>query len=112
MSRRQRFFLFLVSPLLLIAAPVAAEEQSFTLVLAGHRFAPESLDVPAGVRFVLVVKNTDDEKEEFESYSLNREVVIDPGEESRINLGPHKPGNYAFVGEFHADTAQGQLIAR
>jgi hypothetical protein len=104
--------LLLLPALCLSAVPVSAADQSFTFVLSDHRFMPASLEVSAGVRFILVVKNADSEKEEFESYSLNREVVIGPGEEARINLGPLKPGNYAFVGEFHAETAQGQLIAR
>lgn len=112
MSLLARFALLLLPALLLASLPATAADPTFTLVLADHRFAPESIEVPAGVRFVLIVKNTDDEKEEFESYSLNREVVIRPGEEAKINLGPLKPGAYAFVGEFHADTAQGMLIAK
>lgn len=112
MFDRLRFASCLLLAPVLSAAPLQAADETFALVLSGHRFAPESLEVPAGVRFVLVVKNLDGEKEEFESYSLNREMLIEPGEEVRINLGPLKPGNYAFVGEFHADTAQGQLVAR
>ena len=96
-----------------ISAPVLAQaNESYELVIRDHRFEPEVLNVPAGKKFKLVVKNLDPTPEEFESHDLKREKVIAGKSSATINLGPLKPGSYKFVGEFHEKTAQGQIVAK
>ncbi len=104
----------LAAALLLLAGPVGparAQDQPH-LTIKNHRFQPERLEVPAGVKFKLLVKNEDDTAEEFESFELNREKVVPPGQEIPVFLGPLDKGEYKFFGDFHQDTAQGVLIAK
>jgi hypothetical protein len=88
----------------------AADLKEFTLVIKDHRFHPERLEVPADMRIKLIVDNQDNSPEEFESYELNREKVIPGNTRSIIFVGPLKPGEYPFFGEFNMDTANGLLI--
>jgi hypothetical protein len=82
------------------------------LVFHNHRFEPARIDVPAHVKFKLLVKNTDDTADEFESTDLNREKLVTPGQTITVFLGPLDPGEYKFFGDFHQDTAQGVLVAK
>ena len=97
-----------------IAGPALAAdtEPTFTIVIKEHRFDPAVVEVPAGKKFRLLVKNQDPTPEEFESKELRREKVIKGNSEAVINLGPLKAGTYPFVGEFNEKTAQGRLVAR
>lgn len=89
-----------------------AEDKPLTLTISNHQFSPNVLEVPAGAKIKLVVKNLDPTPEEFESYDLNREKVVPGGGEIIVLIGPLKPGTYAFFGEFHKDTAKGQIVAK
>ena len=64
------------------------------------------------MKFKLMVKNSDDTADEFESTSLNREKLVPPGQTVPVFLGPLEPGEYQFFGDFHQDTARGVLIAK
>jgi len=91
--------------------PLSARAEPYTLTLKDHRFEPTRLVVPAGARIKLIVKNLDPTAEEFESYELNREKVIPGGSVAVIFVGPLKPGEYPFFGEFNADSAKGTIVA-
>ncbi len=82
----------------------------FQLTLRNNRFEPATLTVPAGVKLVLKVRNGDATPAEFESASLGVEKIISGGREATVRLGPLKPGRYAFMDEFHQETAQGVLV--
>lgn len=100
--------------LLLAVAPlvaVAADVPEFTLVIQNHRYQPEELKVPAGVKFKLIVENKDTTPEEFESIDLKREKIIMPNGRITVFIGPLDKGTYKFFGDFHQDTAQGRMIA-
>jgi high-affinity iron transporter len=92
-------------------APARADDLP-TLVFHNHRFEPDRIQVPAGAKFQLKVKNTDDTADEFESVDLNREKLVAPGQTITVFLGPLTPGEYKFFGDFHQDTAQGVLVAK
>jgi len=96
----------------LTAIPLSATAEPYTLTIKDHRFEPTRLVVPAGTRIKLTVKNLDPTAEEFESYELNREKVIPGGSVAVIYIGPLKPGEYPFFGEFHADSAKGIIVAK
>lgn len=98
----------------ILVSAAAAEETtpSFDLVIKDHVFAPATLEIPAGVKVQIVVKNQDATPEEFESYDLNREKVIPGNSEATIFIGPLDAGSYEFAGEFHEDTAQGTIVAK
>ena len=93
-------------------AAVAADEPEYRLVIENHKFSPETVTVPAGKKIKLVVENRDATPEEFESHSLKREKVIPGKTRATILVGPLKPGEYKFFGEFHEATAKGVLVAK
>jgi plastocyanin len=103
-------FAILAAGLLGPASALAAE--SFTLSIRDHRFEPAELEVPAGKKFTLVVKNEDATPEEFESKTLKREKIISGRSQAVIHLGPLEAGSYDFVGEFHEATAKGRIVAK
>jgi len=87
------------------AAPVVEIE------IRDHLFFPAEVRIPAGKKIKLVVFNRDPTPEEFESYELNREKVIMGSSKAVIFIGPLKPGEYPFFGEFNPKTAQGKVVA-
>ena len=91
------------------SAPALAQE--FNLVIRNHKFEPEELRVPAGKRVSIYVANEDVTPEEFESATLKVEKIIPGKSKGLVRIGPLAPGRYEFVGEFHADTAKGVIIA-
>ncbi len=93
-------------------AEAMAADHALTLTIKDHRFEPSQLDVPAGKKLRLTVKNLDPTPEEFESHDLKREKIIAGNGQATIIIGPLKPGTYKFVGEYHESTAQGQLVAK
>lgn len=98
--------------LTLSLAALAAGEPEFKLVIENHRFTPETVNVPAGKKVKLVIENRDSTPEEFESHALNREKVIAGKSSASIFIGPLKPGEYKFVGEFNEKTAKGVIVAK
>jgi cupredoxin-like protein len=99
--------------LALSVAPSWAEDaESYTLTIRQHRFEPTEIEIPAGKKISLVVKNLDATPEEFESIELHREKVVSGGSEITVYIGPLKPGRYEFFGDFNPDTARGHIIAK
>jgi hypothetical protein len=98
--------------LLAMTASAAAEEPTYTLVIKDHRFQPTEIEVPAGQKIALLVKNTDTTPEEFESIELRREKVVPGGDQITVYIGPLKPGKYEFFGDFNPKTARGHIIAK
>ncbi len=97
---------------LALAAPAAAwADDPPTIILKNHVFEPAELHVKANARTQVVVKNEDDTAEEFDSTDLRVEKVIAGGHEGTVRLPALTPGRYSFMGEFHADTAKGVVIA-
>jgi plastocyanin len=112
LSGRSASALLLAVCTLALAAPVnAAEETEVTIEIKDHKFSPAEVKVPAGTRVTLTVKNNDAMPEEFESHPLGVEKVIAGNASATIRLKPLDKGTYAFVGEYHEDTAKGTLIA-
>lgn len=105
--------LVLAAVLAVVGAPLAqAEDPTYHLSLKDHHFVPDSLDIPADTKVVLLVKNEDPAPEEFDSHDLRREKVIPAGKEMPIQVGPLKPGSYKFIGEYHEDVAKGVLVVK
>ncbi|KOO57917.1 hypothetical protein WH43_12550 [Rheinheimera sp. KL1] len=100
-----------VAALFLLTLPAVAEQHVFELKIKDHLFQPSVLYVPAGEKVKLMVLNQDPSPEEFESFSLNREKVILGKGKATLFVGPLKPGEYQFFGEYNPDSAQGVLIA-
>jgi hypothetical protein len=113
MINRLRRLLLSFAAMLSLTSSVAvrAELPEFELILRQHLFYPQRLQVPAGQKFRLVIRNQDDSPEEFDSFDLNREKVLFPGRRTIIYIGPLEPGIYSFFGEFHPNQAKGQIHA-
>jgi hypothetical protein len=108
-----RMRVVLVAVVAALFAEMAQADDMPHLTIRDHKFQPERLEVPAGVKFRLSVKNDDPTAEEFESFELNREKVVPPGKEIPVFLGPLESGKqYPFFGDFHRDTAKGVLVAK
>ena len=88
------------------------KKEFYEIVIKDHKFSPETLVVPAGMKIKLRVDNQDPTPEEFESHDMNREKVISGNKTATIFVGPLKPGKYHYFGEFNMDTANGYIIAK
>jgi len=95
---------------LLIPGLALSADSEVLLVISNHRFEPTTLHVPAGKRLRLVIDNRDSSAEEFESYALNREKLVPARSRVPIFVGPLAPGRYPFFGEFHEQTARGEIL--
>jgi plastocyanin len=93
------------------ASAVAADQGGVTLTLKNHQFAPAHFTVPAGQKVRIVLVNQDPATEEFDSHDLQVEQVVTPMGRITFTIGPLRPGDYSFMGEFHAATAQGRITA-
>lgn len=97
---------------LAVAGSVHAQSTDFSLSIKDHQFSPTTLEVPAGQKLKILVKNLDSTPEEFDSDDLHREKLVPAGKEITITVGPLKPGTYKFKGDFHPKTAQGTLVVQ
>ena len=83
-----------------------ADEMSvYNVTIKDGVFEPQSIDVPAGQRFKISVKNIGSGPAEFENLSMRVEKVLGAGVESFVVIHPLKAGSYHFVDEFHMDMA-------
>lgn len=96
-----------------VPAPAGAAEEpyAFTITIRDHRFDPAEIRVPANRRLLITVVNEDEMSEEFESAGLKAEKVIAAKSQGTVRVGRLDPGRYAFIGEYHAETAKGVIIA-
>ncbi|MGH7905291.1 MAG: cupredoxin domain-containing protein [Candidatus Binataceae bacterium] len=103
----------LVSVLALALAPAAyANSTAVQLTFDNNHFSPESVTVPARQPLVLKVMNQSSETIEFESFKLNRERSMQPGETIIVHLPALSPGTYDFYDDFHQSVPQGTIVAR
>jgi hypothetical protein len=77
-----------------------------------HQFSPQTLVIPAGQPLQIKVVNSSREKIEFESFSLNREKVVEPGESITVRLPALRAGSYDFFDDFHQDVPEGTIVAK
>ena len=107
-----RAALFSFALILVAETSAAAQEPTYSLVIKDHKFQPTEIEVPAGQKIALLVKNDDPTPEEFESIQLRREKVVPGGEQITIYIGPLKPGKYEFFGDFNPTTARGHIVVK
>ena len=100
----------LAASLAILAVP-SALAQELNLIIRNHKFEPAEIRVPARKRVSISVSNEDPTPEEFDSSALKVEKVIAGKSKALVRIGPLEPGRYEFIGEFHAETAKGAVIA-
>ena len=97
--------------LLVLAAAVRAEERSVALAVAEHGFTPPEIEAAAGERLRLEVTNQTAVAIEFESFELNRERVVPPGQTVAVYVSGLSPGRYEFFDDFHQER-RGALVVK
>jgi heme/copper-type cytochrome/quinol oxidase subunit 2 len=105
-----------IIPILIVAVllggPAIADDlTNIDVTIKDHRFSPSEIHVPSGRPSRLTIKNEDSTPEEFDSSALKVEKVIVGGGSATVRLRPLRPGQYPFMGEYHADTARGVVIS-
>jgi hypothetical protein len=80
-----RFMAFFV---LAFAAPALADDPSFSIELKNNQFVPSEVQIPAGVKVKLVVRNDNPTPSEFESTQFHRERSCRPVRKSPFSSGP------------------------
>jgi len=90
---------------------LAQSQPANIIVIKGHQFNPARLTVPAGRKIQITVDNQDPTDEEFESYDLDREQVVEGNKKIIVYLGPLKPGSYGYWADYHKDS-KGVIIAK
>jgi len=96
----------------LIFAALAIADEPAPIDFQNHHFTPQVLNVPAGQPFQLKVTNSSNETIEFESFKLNRETAMTPGQSIIVRLPALSPGSYDFYDDFHQDVPQGSIVAK
>jgi hypothetical protein len=94
------------------ALAAAVPDDVVELRYENRRWIPQTITVPANRQFRIKIINASKEAVEFESFKLNREKVVGPGETTTINMPRLKPGSYDFYDDFHADVPEGTIIAK
>jgi Cupredoxin-like domain len=91
------------------AAAPPADPQVVMLTLKDHRFEPPTFTVAADRAIRIELVNRDAASEEFDSEDLHIERDVTPNGRVSFIVGPLKAGTYSFMGELHADTANGEI---
>ena len=94
-----------------VAAPALADDPSFSIVLKNNQFVPSEVQIPAGVKVKLVVRNDNPTASEFESTQFHREKLVTSGQEITVFVGPLDPGSYEFFDDLHPET-RGHLVVK
>ncbi len=64
----------------LSVAPARADVPSFQIVMKSNQFVPSEVQIPAGVKVKLLVRNDNQTPSEFESSQFHREKIVGPGQ--------------------------------
>jgi plastocyanin len=98
-------FQLAIGALGLVAALGVARADDLTVPLAVHDagFEPAQVSTPSGARVRLEVSNETAAAIEFESFELNRERVVQPGQKVAVYLSGLSPGRYEFFDDFHPE---------
>lgn len=102
----KQLFIALTTTFILVT-PSLGQTNEVQISIKKGRFYPSEIEIPANTKVRFTVENFDDTPEEFESYDLNREVLIKANSKASFYVGPLSTGVYKFEGEFSPETAQG-----
>jgi plastocyanin len=109
--RIHRKIALLATAALLAGAAHAADLPTFKLEMNDGKLNPARIEVPAGQRIKIEVRNIGKGAAEFESVQLRKEKVLAPGADSFVVIAPLEPGEYKFFDDFHQQ-AQGVIVAK
>ena len=106
-----RFLLVFPTVLLVVLAGCGNQSAGIPVTLKDHRFTPAEIHVRANQPALITLTNQDGAAEEFDSTSLKVEKVVPGHDTGNVRIRPLAPGRYPFMGEYHADTARGVVVA-
>jgi plastocyanin len=115
MTGGSRLILPLVIAMLLSIPAVPARADGATetsLTIKNRRFTPAELDVAAGQKIKILIKNEDATAAEFESADLEREKAVPANNQVTITIGPLDPGAYTFFNDFDPAKSAGKIVAK
>ena len=89
--------------MMFLGAPArsAADPMTISLAVEESGFSPAEVEAPIDARFRVEVTNNTAAAIEFESFELNRERVVQPGQTVAVYLSGLTPGRYEFFDDFH-----------
>jgi plastocyanin len=105
------FATFLVLATVCQAPPARADDEPLKITIAGGKFVPSEVSIPAGKKVKIVVRNQDGTASEFESVQFHREKIVPAGDEISVFVGPLDPGTYEFFDDFHPEN-RGHLTVK
>jgi plastocyanin len=102
-----------LAALLAVSAVAARADDAVTVKLdmADGTLTPARIEVPAGKRIRIEVRNSGKGAAEFESVELRKEKVLAPGASSVVVIAPQTPGEYKFFDDFH-QSARGVIVVK
>jgi len=103
-------FSLIVLMMLVFLAGARGDDTVIELRFENRRFTPQTITVPANQ--AIRVTNASKEPIEFESFKLNREKVVGPGETITVRIPALRPGSYDFYDDFHQDVPAGSIVAK
>jgi len=92
-----------VGLVLMLATAALADEVTVALAVRDGGFEPTQIKTPSGGKIRLEVSNETASAIEFESFELNRERVIQPGQKAAVYLSGLSAGKYEFFDDFHPE---------
>jgi Cupredoxin-like domain len=98
-----------------LSTPLYAQSHrlpQFEVVARDGYLFPAELQVPAGIKFRLVMRNEGSVAVEFENLALRIERVVTPNGVSMQTVQALRPGRYLVIDEFRPDTANMVIVAR
>ena len=95
----------------IVSTGAMGEDNGAAITLKDHKFAPAEIHVKANTPTTVKLANDDDQTEEFDSTALKIEKIVTGHSTGTMRWRPLAPGRYPFMGEFHAETAQGVVVA-
>ncbi len=105
-------FWLIVLVTVMFPAGARGDDTVIELRFENGRFMPQTITVAANQPVTLRITNASKEAIEFESFKLNREKVVGPGETIAVRLPALHPGSYDFYDDFHQDVPAGSIIAK
>ncbi len=105
-----RFQLPAAVAILASVAGARAEDLALALAATDGGFEPAQLEAPTDGRIRLEVSNRTAVAIEFESFDLNRERVIQPGQQVTVYLSGLPAGRYEFFDDFHQERRGALLV--
>ena len=106
-----RFLICLCLSVGLCLPALSFAQESNIIVINNHKFSPSPLIIPANQKIQITVDNQDSTPEEFESFDLDREQVVEGNKKIIVFIGPLTPGTYNYWADYHQDS-KGVIIAK